>query len=115
MLADILLNRINCRIVALTAANYKYAGQANLRYMNMNIVLTRRKSKKSAVQRPMIFCDFLFCYNNFLLFFNPFNACAEMLGNKADRSVGSVIFDKCRRVKFNFLSVYNSIFCSYGD
>ncbi len=48
MLADILLNRINCRIVALTEANYKYAGQANLRYMNMNIVLTRRKSKKSA-------------------------------------------------------------------
>ena len=48
MLADILLNRINCRIVALTAANYKYAGQANLRYMSMNIVLTRRKSKKSA-------------------------------------------------------------------
>ena len=58
MLADILLNRINCRIVALTAANYKYAGQANLRYMNMNIVLTRRKSKKSAgsTGKSLILC-----------------------------------------------------------
>ena len=50
MLADILLNRINCRIVALTAVNYKYAGQANLRYMSMNIVLTTIMRKKSAVQ-----------------------------------------------------------------
>ena len=50
MLADILLNRINCRSVALTAVNYKYAGQANLRYKSMNIVFTMKKNKKSAVQ-----------------------------------------------------------------
>ena len=54
MLADILLNRINCRSVALTAENYKCAGQANPRYMSMNIVLTMKQSKKTAVQRPLI-------------------------------------------------------------
>ena len=40
--------------LCLTAVNYKYAGQANPRYMSMNIVLTMKKSKKAAVQRPLI-------------------------------------------------------------
>ena len=53
MLADILLNRINCRIVALTAANYKYAGQANLRYMITTIDLIMNYSKNSGSYEPL--------------------------------------------------------------
>ena len=51
---------------------------------------------------------FLFGYNNFLFGLNPFNACAEFLGNKAYRSVCAVVFNKRGRIEFNLFSVYIS-------
>ena len=58
----------------------------------------------------VLFCfslfDFGLCDNYFLILFNPFNACSQFFGNKADRCVGAVVFDKRRRIKLDFLAVY---------
>ena len=50
--------------------------------------------------------DFGLCDNYFLILFNPFDACSQAFGNKADRCVGAVVFDKRRRIKLDFLAVY---------
>ena len=50
--------------------------------------------------------DFGLCDNYLLLLFNPFDACSQVFGNKADRGVGAVVFDKRRTVKLDFLAVY---------
>ena len=53
-------------------------------------------------------CNFLFRYNNFLFWLNPFNACAEFFRYKAYRRIGAIILNKCGRIKLAFLAVYIS-------
>lgn len=50
--------------------------------------------------------DFGLCDNYLLLLFSPFDACSQVFGNKVDRCVGTVVFDKRRGIKLDFLAVY---------
>lgn len=58
-----------------------------------------------------IFFSLLFSYYNFLLAFQPLNACSELLGYKAYGSVRAVVFDKRRAVKLDASAVY---LCGFG-
>ena len=63
----------------------------------------------------IFFCQQIFCNNNLLFVFQPFDTCTEMFGNETNRRICTVIFYKCRRIKFDILAVYNGILCTYGN
>lgn len=48
--------------------------------------------------------DFGLCDNYFLILFNPFDACSQVFGYKANWCVGAVILNKCGRIKLDFLA-----------
>lgn len=53
-------------------------------------------------------CEALFvwyCDDNFLSVGLPFNGSVKFFGDKANRCVGAVVFNKSLRVKLNFLAV----------
>ena len=41
-----------------------------------------------------------------MFFFDPFDACAKLFRDEADRRVGAVILNECGRIEFESLAVY---------
>lgn len=65
----------------------------------------------------VLFCfslfDFGLCDNYFLILFNPFDACSQVFGNKADRGVGAVVYDFRSNIICFYLSEYLCVFFTF--